>query len=247
MRSFRAILVISRFKSGLILIAGLRLSASGLYLLLLMQLLYTLIESIRQDKNTMEITTRSKQASKIWTKEGMLVFGSLMRRSRHLMGWTLRQCQDYIIDSTGGKVQFRTIQQIERGTIMPMWNTFCAIAESGFIQANGKLLTLEELMEVASGNYQNILRPGIMEHHVRKCIANLIDNHCDRNDCSRNEFARMYGINPIELDCLIKGREVDDLEAVLILVSSALVNPTTEKRFRSYQELLEYCTVHSAP
>jgi transcriptional regulator with XRE-family HTH domain len=192
----------------------------------------------------METTT--KKISKIWTKEGMIVFGAMMRRSRHLRGWTLRQCQDYIIESTGGKVQFRTIQQIERGTIMPMWNTFCAIAESGFIQANGKMLTLENLMDVASGNYEEIIAPGTMERHIRNCIADLINKHCDRNDCSKAEFARMYGISAVELDDLIKGRELDDLEAVLILVSSALVNPITQKRFRSYQELLEYCSLHTA-
>lgn len=191
-------------------------------------------------------TKITKKTSRIWTKEGMIVFGNLMRRSRQLRGWTLRQCQDYIIGSTGGKVQFRTIQQIERGTIMPMWNTFCAIAESGFIQASGKMLTLEELMEVASGNYSNILSPITMEYHIRKCITRLVDEHCDRNDCSRAEFARMYGIGAVELDCLTKGKEVDDLEGVLILVSSALVNPTTQKRFRSYQELLEYCDLHTA-
>ena len=232
--------------------AGLRLSASGLYLLLFMVMCTVMETDIIYRKYIpcaiMETTATAKttKKSRIWTKEGMLVFGSLMRRSRQLQGWTLRQCQDYIIEKTGGRVQFRTIQQIERGTVLPMWNTFCAIAESGFIQANGKLLTLENLMDVASGNYEEIIAPGVMERHIRKCIADLIDSHCDRNDCSRAEFARMYGISAVELDCLIKGREIDDLEAVLILVSSALVNPTTQKRFRSYQELLEYCTLHTS-
>lgn len=233
--------------------AGLRLSASGLYLLLFMvmcTLMETDIDIIYRKYipcATMETTATTKtKKSKIWTKEGMFVFGSLMRRSRQLRGWTLRQCQDYIIEQTGGQVQFRTIQQIERGSVFPLWNTFCAIAESGFIQANGKLLTLEDLMNVASGNYEEIIAPGIMERHIRKCIADLINKHCDRNDCSKAEFARMYGISAIELDGLIKGRELDDLEAVLILVSSALVNPITQKRFRSYQELLEYCALHTA-
>lgn len=189
-------------------------------------------------------TTQSTKRSKAWVREGMIRLGTLMVRSREFRGWNLRECSEYILDKTGVSVQLRTIMLMEKGALFPQWNTFCAIAESQYIKGSGKVLTLEELMDVASGVYSYIFKPQIMDKHIRDCIAELVDEHCAKNDLTHPGFAKLYGIASLELEGLLKGWEIEDLEGVLILVSSALVNPRTKKRFRSCQELLDFCKLH---
>ena len=191
-------------------------------------------------ENPMNATTE-KKISKQWTREGMTRLGILINRSRQLKGWSLRECCEYILAQTEFSVQVRTLALLERGALFPQWNTFCAIAESGFIQGSGKLLTIEQLMDVASGQYSYIFNPEPMDRYIRECIGDLVEDHCKKNDQTRSEFCKLYGMTVAELDGLIRGKDLDDVEGVLILVASALVNPLTRKRFRTCQEMFDYC------
>ena len=50
------------------------------------------------------------------------------------MQTTLRECSEYVLQKTGFSIQLRTITLMEKGALFPQWNTFCAIAESQYVQ-----------------------------------------------------------------------------------------------------------------
>lgn len=85
---------------------------------------------------------------KIWTKKGLAVLGSIIRRCREARGLTLRD-----FSNSCKPVHFKTISCIENSTVIPNFNTLEAIAASGLVSYNGKTLDIYDFIDIASESY----------------------------------------------------------------------------------------------
>lgn len=85
---------------------------------------------------------------KIWTKKGLAVLGSIIRRCRESRGLTLKDFSKFC-----RPVNLKTISCIENSTVMPNFNTLEAIAASGLVSYNGKTLDIYDFIDIASESY----------------------------------------------------------------------------------------------
>ena len=159
-----------------------------------------------------------------------------MRESRLARGWTLEQTEEYIRKSNpdGLTVTLKNISVMERALCVPSWNNFCLLAEAQYLERDGKILTLSELMDIVSQMPDT--------SHETKCLQSLLLSYCNNNDLTIDDLMKIYGEH-LDVRKLYSG-DFDRISNKMYLVQflcMILHNPDTGKLFRYPDVLLAYC------
>jgi transcriptional regulator with XRE-family HTH domain len=112
--------------------------------------------------------------SKAWTKAGLTELGKIIRFNREARKLTLRVAAEKITQLTGQSIKFTTLGDIERGVVMPEFNTLDAIAASRLVlDRNNKPLTIYDFIDIASESIPEKAcepRSGVIKGITDMCI-----------------------------------------------------------------------------
>ena len=89
---------------------------------------------------------------KLWTDRGLEILGNLVKASREALGISQRDMSELIQERTGFYISNRNLGDIENAKIVTTWNRLSAIAAAEFVfhPVTGALLTVEDLVNIAS-------------------------------------------------------------------------------------------------
>lgn len=175
------------------------------------------------------------RAIKIWTKAGLTVLGEVIRRSREEKGLNLRDAACLICATTPVSVAYSTLGSIEKAANEPKYNTLAAIAASGLVERNGKILNIYDFIEIASESESEVANMEI--------LARLVQKHLLKNKITLQDFAESCRIPLSDMQSIVRGEKVEDLELCLSFMCGYIINPETGGRFTSYLELAAYCSL----
>lgn len=182
--------------------------------------------------------------NKFWTKAGLEKLGSIIRESRESRELSLRQAAEVVGESLDSScyiqaVDHGTLSRVEKGHGEPKWNTLVAIAASGIVACDrGVPLTIYDFVDIASQNF----RGSDMD-----VLARLIKLELESQGWTLRRMAEECGIEFIDLYEISEGRESEDFETDLILLSSVLTNPKTGETFGNAEDIIEFCGITINP
>lgn len=171
--------------------------------------------------------------AKIWTRNGLDELGKMIRSSREAQKLNLRDAAELITQLSGESILFSTLGEVERGVVMPKFNTLSAIAASRLATCErGVPLNIYDFIDIASENF----RVDGMEVLVR-----LIKLELESQGWTLRRMAQECGMEFADLFDIYEGRESEDFFTDLILLGSILTNPTTGESFGNAEDIIEFC------
>ena len=174
--------------------------------------------------------------AKIWTKNGLTELGKMIRSSREARKLNLRDAAELITQLTGESILFSTLGEVERGVVMPKFNTLSTIASSGIVIDDiGIPLTIYDFIDIASESY---IKGAAMDTLIR-----LIRNELNKSCLTPYQLAEEVGIDFADLCEILEGRTTEDFETDLFMLSGLLDNPQTGTRFDGVEELAKFCNL----
>lgn len=171
--------------------------------------------------------------AKIWAKNGLTELGKMIRSSREARKLNLRDAAELITQLTGESILFSTLGEVERGVVMPKFNTLSAIASSKLVTCDRYIpLTIYDFIDIASENF----RVSGMDVLIR-----LIKLELQTQGWTLRRMAEECGIEFVDLFDISEGRESEDFQTDLILLGSVLTNPKTGESFGNAEGIIEFC------
>ena len=176
--------------------------------------------------------------NKFWTKTGLEKLGYIIQQSRESKGLSLRQAAEVIGKSLDSfcyiqTVDHGTLSRVEKGHGEPKFNTLVAIASSKLVTCDrGVPLNLYDFIDIASENF----RVSDMDVLIR-----LIKLELQTQGWTLRQMSEECGIEFVDLFDIFEGRESEDFETDLILISSVLTNPKTGESFGNAEGIIEFC------
>ena len=181
----------------------------------------------------MDLVEGKSTKFKFWTKLGLAKLGEIIRESRELKKITLRQAGEIVSEVSGMSINYRTINSIENAQGIPQFNTLVAIASSKLVTCDrGVPLNLYDFIDIASENF----RVSGMDVLIR-----LIKLELQTQGWTLRQMAKECGIEFVDLFDISEGRESEDFQTDLILISSVLTNPKTGESFGNAEDIIEFC------
>jgi transcriptional regulator with XRE-family HTH domain len=172
---------------------------------------------------------------KLWTKTGLSRLGELIRSCRKSQKLSSEEAAALIYTQTGEAIASRTLLSVETAIGKPEYNTLAIIAASGIATKNGRILDIYDFINIAAESEAETMNP----------LWRLIENHFVLNQITLGEFADASGVEMRDLEAIAQGRQTEDYEGDLILISSQITNPATGRKFASYMEMLAHCGIEN--
>lgn len=178
---------------------------------------------------------QKKVKAKIWTREGLIKLGRIIKHSRESHRLNLRDASQLISKNTEINVAYSTLGAVENASYEPKYNTLAAIAASGLVQRNGKTLTIFDFIKIASEEEQEGLNMDILVRLIQETLA--------ESRLNLREFARECRIPFSDMGLIMQKEQPEKFDDYLAMLAGRITNPNTGNKFSSYSELMEYCNM----
>lgn len=177
------------------------------------------------------------------TLKGAADLGQLIKNSRRKNKWALRKAAEKIFLADGENMHSSVLNQVEscENRSIPRFNTLVAIANAGYVSNDrGFLYTIDDFIDIACERK-------IQERAPMRELYRLIQQYVEYQQMSLKQFSNMTAVPLDEIIDIYNNVCPTDIESILIMLCAALINPTTQLKFRDHYELANYCKIELKP